>query len=305
MIRSLDEVLEKVSNLPKKTIAVAQAADDEILQVAQATIDRGIANFIFVGDKIKIEKMILEGKYRLDGVEIIHADNDAACAAKAVELVKNNLADMPMKGLLATSTFIKAVLDKEKGLRSNRLVTQMTVTDKIDTEGLYFITDCAMNISPDLNTKVEILNNAVFVARILGYDVPKVALVTALETVNPAMPETLDAAIISKMNERGQIKNCIVDGPFALDNAISVTSAEHKGLRSEVAGKADILLVSDIRMGNVLHKAITYFAKKRIGSIIMGTTSPLVMTSRSDSIEDKLISIALSSYLVSQDMFSK
>jgi len=304
MIRSLDEVLEKVSNLPKKTIAVAQAADDEILQVAQAAIDRGIANFIFVGNKLKIEKMILEGKYRLDGVEIIHAESDAECAAKTVELVRSNQADMPMKGLLATSTFIKAVLDKEKGLRSNRLVTQMTVTDKIDNEGLYFITDCAMNISPDLNTKVEILNNAVFIARVLGYDLPKVALVTALETVNPAMPETLDAAIISKMNDRGQIKNCIVDGPFALDNAISVISASHKGLKSEVAGKADILLVSDIRMGHVLHKAITYFAKKRVGSIIMGTTSPLVMTSRSDSIEDKLISIALSSYLVSQDMFS-
>ncbi|ETA79498.1 bifunctional enoyl-CoA hydratase/phosphate acetyltransferase [Youngiibacter fragilis] len=303
MIRSLDEVLEKVSNLPKKTIAVAQAADDEILQVAQAAIDRGIANFIFVGDKLKIEKMITEGNYRLDGVEIIHADSDAACAAKTVELVRSSQADMPMKGLLATSTFIKAVLDKEKGLRSNRLVTQMTVTDKIDSEGLYFITDCAMNISPDLNTKVEILNNAVHIARILGYEIPKVALVTALETVNPAMPETLDAAVISKMNERGQIRNCIVDGPFALDNAISVISANHKGITGEVAGKADILLVSDIRMGNVLHKAITYFARKRVGSIIMGTTSPLVMTSRSDSIEDKLISIALSSYLVSQNMF--
>lgn len=205
---------------------------------------------------------------------------------------------MPMKGLLPTSTFMKAVLNKEKGLRSEQLVSQITVTDNISGTGLNFITDCAMNISPDLNAKKEILENAVYLANKMGYNCPKVAILTAIETVNPVMQETIDAAILSKMNDRGQIKNCIVDGPFALDNAISQESAMHKGIESDVAGKADILLVSDIRMGNVLHKAITYYANKPVGSVIIGTTVPLVMTSRSDSIEDKLISIALSSYLV-------
>ncbi|WMJ76555.1 MULTISPECIES: bifunctional enoyl-CoA hydratase/phosphate acetyltransferase [unclassified Sedimentibacter] len=298
MIKSLDDALYVVSNRPKKTIAVAQATDKDILQVTDIAIRKNLANFIFIGNKETITNMIEEGKYDLKHVEIIDADNDTLCAAKTVELVKKGMADMPMKGLLPTSTFMKAVLDKEKGLRSDKLVSQITVTDNIHGTGLNFITDCAMNISPDLNAKKEILQNAVYLAKKMGLKCPKVAVLTALETVNPAMPETMDAAILSKMNERGQINGCIVDGPFALDNAISLESAMHKGIKGEVAGNADILLVSDIRMGNVLHKAITYFANKRVGSVIIGTTIPLVMTSRSDSVEDKLISIALSSFLI-------
>lgn len=298
MIKSLDEALYIVSNRPKKTIAVAQAADNDILQVADIAKRKNIADFIFVGNKETITKMIEEADYDLKDVEIIEADNDALCATKAVELVRKGMADMPMKGLLATATFMKAVLDKEKGLRSDKLISQITVTDNISGTGLNFITDCAMNISPDLNAKKDILQNAVYFAKKIGYECPKVAVLTAVEVVNQAMPETLDAATLSKMNDRGQIKGCIVDGPFALDNAISVESAMHKGIKGVVAGNADILLVSDIRMGNVLHKAITYYAKKRIGSVIIGTTVPLVMTSRSDSVEDKLISIALSSFLL-------
>lgn len=298
MIKSLDEALHIVSNRTKKTIAVAQAADNDILQVADIAKRKNIADFIFVGNKKIITDMIGEGNYDLKDVEIIEADNDAQCAAKAVELVRKGIADMPMKGLLATATFMKAVLDKENGLRSDKLISQITVTDNISGTGLNFITDCAMNISPDLNAKKDILQNAVYFAKKIGYECPKVAVLTAVEVVNPAMPETLDAAILSKMNDRGQIKGCIVDGPFALDNAISVESAKHKGVKGVVAGNADILLVSDIRMGNVLHKAITYYAKKRVGSVIIGTKVPLVMTSRSDSVEDKLISIALSSFLV-------
>ena len=298
MIKSLDEALYIVSNRPKKTIAVAQAADNDILQVANIAKRKNIADFVFVGNKETITKMIEEANYDLKDVEIIEADNDALCAVKAVELVRNGIADMPMKGLLATATFMKAVLDKEKGLRSDKLISQITVTDNISGTGLNFITDCAMNISPDLNAKKDILLNAVYFAKKIGYECPKVACLTAVEVVNPAMPETLDAAALSKMNDRGQIKGCLVDGPFALDNAISEESAKHKGIKGVVAGNADILLVSDIRMGNVLHKAITYYAKKRVGSVIIGTTVPLVMTSRSDSVEDKLISIALSSFLL-------
>ncbi|NYB74478.1 bifunctional enoyl-CoA hydratase/phosphate acetyltransferase [Sedimentibacter hydroxybenzoicus DSM 7310] len=298
MIKSLDDALHIVSKRPKKTIAVAQAADKDVLQVADIAIKKNLANFIFVGNKETITNMIEEGNYDLTDVEIIDAGNETLCAVKTVELVKKGMADMPMKGLLPTATFMKAVLDKERGLRSDKLVSQITVTDNISGTGLNFITDCAMNISPDLNTKKEILQNAVYLAKKMGFECPKVAVLTAVETVNQAMPETIDAAILSKMNERGQIKDCIVDGPFALDNAISAESAMHKGIKSVVAGNADILLVSDIRMGNVLHKAITYYADKRIGSVIIGTTVPLVMTSRSDSVEDKLISIALSSFLV-------
>jgi len=300
MIKSLDEILDKVKGLPKNTIAVAQAADHDILSVADMAIKKDIASFIFVGNPETIRKYIAEGSYKLNDVTIIEAYDDKSCADKAVELVTSGKAQMPMKGLLSTATFLRAVLDKEKGLRTGSTITQITITDKIDGSGLNFITDCAMNINPTLEDKISIVNNAVYLARKFGYDCPKVAMITALETVNPNMPETVDAAVLSKMNDRGQIKNCVVDGPFALDNAISKVSAEHKGISGPVAGMADILAVSDIRMGNVLHKAITYFAQKRIGSVIIGTKSPIVMTSRSDSVEDKLISIAASSYLSSQ-----
>ncbi len=298
MIKSLDEILEKISNLPKKTIAIAQAADDEMLQVAEAATKNGLADFIFVGNRDEISNLINKNNYQLNSIRIIEASSNHECAEKTIELVKSGEADMPMKGLLPTATFMKAVLDKEKGLRTNKLITQVTVTDNVNNDGLNFITDCAMNINPDLNAKIEIIQNAVFLAHKFGYKLPKVAVLTALEMVNMSMPETVDAAILSKMNDRGQIKDCIIDGPFALDNAISKTSALHKGITSDVAGEADILIVSDIRMGNVLHKSITYFANKRVGSVIIGTASPLVMTSRSDSVQDKLISIALSSYLL-------
>ncbi|SRR5690554_4389863 len=300
MIKSLDDILDKVKDLPKNTIAVAQAADHDILSVAETAISKGISNFIFVGNPETIKEYIAEGNYNLKDVTIVEAYDDKSCADKAVELVTTGKAQMPMKGLISTATFLRAVLDKEKGLRTGSIITQITITDKIDGSGLNFITDCAMNINPTLEDKISIVNNAVYLARKFGYDCPKVAMITALETVNPNMQETLDAAVLSKMNDRGQIKNCIIDGPFALDNAISKASADHKGVSGPVAGVADILAVSDIRMGNVLHKAITYFAQKRIGSVIIGTKSPIVMTSRSDSVDDKLVSIAASSYLSSQ-----
>lgn len=300
MIKSLDDVLNKVSSLPKKTIVIAQAADVEILQVASMAISQGLSKFIFVGNKQVIMDMIVKGNFTFKDVEIIEANTEKECALKAVKLVRDGKADMPMKGLLPTATFMRAVLDKENGLRSDQLVSQISVVDNISGDGLTFITDCAMNISPDLNDKKRILENAVYLANNLGYKCPKVAVITALETVNPSMPETIDAAVLSKMNDRGQINGCIVDGPFALDNAISLESAQHKGIKGDVAGKADILLVSDIRMGNVLHKALTFYAKKRVGSFVIGTTTPLVMTSRSDSVNDKLVTIALSNYLISQ-----
>lgn len=302
MIKRLDEVLQKVSGLPRKTIAVAQAADPDILEVAESSIEKKLAEFIFVGNKEKIREMIRQGNYRhLENVELIESESELSCAQRVMELVKEKKADLPMKGLLPTATFLRAVLNKDNQMRTSKTMTQITVFDRVGEEGLMFLTDCAMHISPDLNTKKEILENAVALCRKISCDCPKVAVLTAIETVNPDMPETIDAAVLSKMNDRGQIKNCIVDGPLALDNAISAASATHKQIGSQVAGKADILVVSDIRMGNVLHKAITYIARKKVASVIMGTASPLIMTSRSDSIEDKLLSIALSSYLTSLD----
>lgn len=301
MMKSLNDVLENAQKLPEKVIAVAQAADDDILQTAQEAIRLKLARFILIGNKKEITAMIQEKNYALPGTEMIDCIGEKECAYEAVRLVRSGIAHMPMKGLLPTAVFMREVLNKETGLTSGGLISQITVTDRNDGQGLHFISDCAMNISPDLKEKKQIIENAVGVAHVLGYPCPRVALLTALETVNEAMPETLDAAILSKMNDRGQIRGCIVDGPFALDNAISQVSAKRKGIVGAVAGNADILIASDIRMGNVLHKAITYIANKQVASVIAGTSAPLIMTSRSDSVQDKLISIALSGLLVTKE----
>lgn len=228
---------------------------------------------------------------------IIDEPDHKKAAEKAVELVRNGEAGAVMKGMLHTGTFLKAVLNKEKGLNTGKLVSQMSVFDKEYGEGLQILTDCAMAISPTLDEKKQIIENAVETARKIGYEKPKVALLSAIEIINPAIPDTMEAAILSKMGDRGQIKNAIIDGPFALDNAISPEAARHKGIESPVAGNADILVVPNLQVGNVFSKALTYYAHKDVAAAVAGAAAPIIMTSRTDSVRNKLLTIALASYL--------
>ena len=293
MISNLKTLLETPVS-KKLVIAVAQAADTDVMQVAAGA--SRFADFLFVGDAQAIEARAAEACLPAVPGEIVDCRGEREAAERAVALVREGRADMPMKGLMATSVFLKAVLDKEKGLRKNDLLSEVSVVDRVsddDEPGLQFITDCAMSIAPDLSTKVKILKNALSLAWTLGCDRPRVAVVTAVETVNPDMPDTLDAAALSLMARRGQLGSCLVDGPLALDNALSEASARHKGIESPVAGRADILLVSDIRMGNVLHKSFTYVAKKRVAVAVIGASAPVLMSSRSDHPEDKILAVAL------------
>lgn len=296
MVTSLKDLIERVTNREKKKIAVAAAEDVEILEVVQKAIELNIAEFILIGDKNKIEQLARENHIELD-LYIIDEPEHAKAAEKAVELVKTKEADAIMKGLLHTSTFLKAVLNKEKGLNTGRLISQISVFDKEDGEGLQLLTDCAISIEPTLEEKKQIIENAVDLAIKLGYERPKVALLSAIEVVNPKIKDTVEAAILSKMGDRGQIKNAIIDGPFALDNAISKKAAEQKGIKGEVAGCADILVAPNLQVGNVLTKALTYYAHKDVAAAVMGAGAPVVMTSRSDSVKNKLLSIALASYI--------
>ena len=202
-----------------------------------------------------------------------------------------------MKGLLYTKEFMKAVLDKEEGLHTGKLISQISIIDSIQGDGIQMITDGVISIAPDLDAKRKIIENAVELAHKLGYECPKVALLGAVEVINPVMMDTLDAAALCKMNERGQIKGCVLDGPLALDNAVSAEAARHKKIKSSVAGSADILLVPNIQTGNVLIKALTYYAKKDMASAIAGASAPVIMTSRTDSIRNKILSMALAVYL--------
>ncbi|MFL0266541.1 phosphate butyryltransferase [Candidatus Clostridium radicumherbarum] len=299
MSNSFAEILDKVKNNSRKTIAVAAAQDEPVLEAIRDAKNLGLINAILVGDKNKIIEIAKSIDLDVNDLEIIHEPDNNRAALKAVELVSTGKAQMVMKGLLDTATILRAVLNKEIGLRTGRLMSHVAVFEIPGYDRLIFITDAALNMYPDLKAKIDILNNAVTVAKAVGVEIPKVAPICAVEVVNPDMPATIDASILSKMNERGQIKGCIVDGPLAVDNALSEEAAKHKKIVSKVAGKADILLLPSIEAGNVMYKTLTYTTSSKSGGIIVGAAAPVVLTSRADSPESKLNAIALAA-LVSE-----
>ncbi|ERI95297.1 phosphate butyryltransferase [Clostridiales bacterium oral taxon 876 str. F0540] len=293
MIKSFDEIMEKVKKQQRKRIVVAAAQDEPVLEAVRDAVSEGFIEAILVGDREKIVEIAHKINFNVNDLEIIDEADNTKAALKAVQLVSSGKADMLMKGLLETSTILKAVLNKEIGLRTGRLMSHVAVFEIPGFDRLIFITDAAFNMYPDLKAKIDILNNAVTVAHAVGIEMPKVAPICAVEVVNPDMPATIDASILSKMNERGQIKGCIVDGPLAVDNALSEEAARHKKINSPAAGKADILLLPNIEAGNVMYKTLTYTTEAKNGGILVGTSAPVVLTSRADSPESKLYSIAL------------
>ncbi|HHV18530.1 MAG TPA: bifunctional enoyl-CoA hydratase/phosphate acetyltransferase [Thermoanaerobacterales bacterium] len=295
MIKSIGSIISHVKSENKKTIAVAAAEDYDVVRIVSECNKMDLADFILVGDEEKIIKIAKENYIKLD-CEIINIKENFLAAKKVVELTRQKKANVIMKGLLQSSQFLKAVLNKETGLNKGKLISQISVYDKINGEGLQLLTDCAISIQPTLEEKKQIVENAVEFARKIGITTPRVAILSALETVNPAISDTIDAAVLSKMAERGQIKNAIVDGPFALDNAICIEAAKHKNISGKVAGNADILLVPNLQVGNVLTKALVFFARRKVAAAVIGAAAPIVMTSRTDTIDNKILSIALALY---------
>lgn len=293
-IKNFDQLMKLSIERDSKTIAVVSPEDLEVLEVIARAEELGLANFILVGDIVQIEKIIKDNKLSIRS-EILNERDHKRAADIAVDLVDQGKASTVMKGMLHSSTFLKAVLNKEKSLNIGRKITQISLLEKEDG-GFLFITDCAITVNPDLMEKKAILENAVDLAHRLGIDKPKVAVLASLEVVNPAMEDTMDAAILSKMADRGQIKSCLVDGPFAFDNAVSLEAAKAKGIESPVAGQADIILVPNLTVGNSLTKAISFIGKKTVIAATVGTSAPIVFTSRTESMEGKLLSIALAAY---------
>ncbi|WP_310360076.1 phosphate butyryltransferase [Neobacillus drentensis] len=292
----LDSLINKAAQGSSSTVAVAAAEDLEVIEAVIAALDQNLAKFMLFGDEEKINSIIESKKHQNmsgDCLKIIHADSTAEAAELAVKAVFNKEASVLMKGNIPTNIFLKAVLNKNFGLRTGNVLSHIAVFEVLGFNRFTIITDAAMNIAPDLEQKAQIIRNAVTLARSIGIDMPKVAPIAAVEVVNPAMQATLDAAALTVMNKRGQISDCIVDGPLGLDNAISTLAAEHKGIHSEVAGNADILLVPTIEVGNALYKSLIYFANAKVGAIIAGANAPIVLTSRADTAESKLYSLAL------------
>lgn len=293
MITTIQGIIEKAKEVKKQTLVVAAAEDNEVLAAVSEAVKLDIVDAILVGDEGEINKIASSEGYDISKCKIVNEPNKIAAARKSVEMVSKGEASLVMKGLLGTADILRAVLDKEIGLRTGRVLSHVAVFEIEGYDRLFMLTDGAMNIAPDLSQKAQIVQNAVTVAKALGIAQAKVAPLAAVELVNPDMQPTLDAASLSQMAARGQIKDCIIDGPLALDNAVSLEAAEHKGIKSPVAGKADILMVPNIEAGNVLYKSIVYFAKAKTAGIISGAKAPVVLTSRADTHEAKLYSIAL------------
>ncbi|WP_439874065.1 phosphate butyryltransferase [Bacillus mycoides] len=290
----LEHLIDQAAGQPKKTVAVAVAEDHEVIEAVAKAIQLQLAQFRLYGNQEKIIGMLQEhGLQTSEHIEVIAATSSAEAAELSVKAVRNGEADVLMKGNIPTANILKAVLNKEWGLRKGSVLSHVAAFEVPNYDRLIFVTDAAMNIAPDVTQKAAIIQNTVEVARAIGIDLPKVAPIAAVEVVNPAMQATIDAAMLTQMNRRGQIKNCVVDGPLALDNAVSQIAAEHKGIVSDVAGKADILLVPTIEAGNVLYKSLVYFANAKVGAMIAGAKAPIVLTSRADSAETKVYSLAL------------
>lgn len=293
MSRNFNDLLSKLKVGKRKKLSVAVAQDEPVLEAIKAAKERGIADAILVGNKEEIEKIATKIDMDLSDFEIIHEKDIKKAALKAIELVSSGVADMVMKGLVDTATFLRSVLNKEVGLRTGNLMSHVAVFEIEGIDRLILLTDAAFNTYPDLKQKVQIINNSVMVAKSCGIENIKVAPVCAVEVVNPDMPATVDAALLSKMSDRGQIKGCIVDGPLALDNALSEEAAHHKGITGSVAGRADILLLPNIDVANVMYKTLTYTSNTKNGGILVGASAPVILTSRTDSFETKVNSIAL------------
>lgn len=279
----------------KRTAAVAAAHDLDALTSVVNARRAGILDAVLIGDGNKIRNLLTQLGERAETWEVIDEKDDSRAAKLTAAMVAEKKVDMPMKGLLQTGTFLKAVLDKNLGLLAEKaVISQVTVAEYRQENRLILISDCAINVAPDYNKKLLIIQNAVELCHKLRIDNPKVAVVAPLEQVNPDIQATSDAAMLTLANKRGQIKGCIVDGPLGFDNAVSQEAVQHKGITSEVAGLADVLIMPDLGAGNILDKSLRYFAGFKTAGVVAGAKVPLIMTSRSDSAENKLNSIAVS-----------
>jgi len=277
----------------KKKLVLAAAHDDNALEAVVNAFKAGIVEAVLVGNKDKIIEIAQKNNFDLKSFEIIDEKDVDKAAAIAVKMVHDKQGDILMKGNLGTANLLRAVLNKEYGLRSGELLSHLALFELTTYHKIIALTDAAMNIAPDFNGKVSIIKNSVEYLRKLGIEKPKVAVLSAVETVNPDMKSSMEASALAKMADRGQIKNCLIDGPLAFDNAVSKHSAEHKGIVSQVAGDADLIVGDDIEASNAMYKSFIFFAQAKCAAVIVGASAPIVLTSRADSDETKLNSIAL------------
>lgn len=295
-MKTLASIVDRAAMKDNPLVAVASAADLGVLTAVHKAINEGLGSFLLFDDEEKVHHLLSENFNELlssERIQIYHTESIKDSAVEAVKAVSSGRAHVLMKGNIPTSVLLKEVLNREYGLRTGKILSHVAVFEVPNYDRLLFVTDAAMNIAPDLEAKAQIIRNSVSTARACGVNEPIVVPLAAIETINPAMTSTLDAASLVVMSKRGQIEGCIIEGPLALDNAISIEAARQKGITGQSAGKADILVVPTIEAGNILYKSLIYFAEAKVGAVIQGASAPIVLTSRADSAESKLYSLAL------------
>lgn len=296
-IRNFAQLMEAAMIRSPKRVAIVGAGQRQTLRAVRLARNRGLAHFALIDDRVRLETLAEEQGVELAGLEIIEEPDMVEAAYKAVAMVHTEQADLVMNGRALPVELMRAALDREKGLRIGKTISDVSVFEIPDFDRLIFVSDVAIVVSPTLAQKVSIVQNAIDTAIELGIQEPKVAVLAATEMVNPEMRANMDAANLAKMAERGQIRGGIVDGPLALDNAISLKAAQMKEIKSQVAGCADILITPDVESGNILAKAVSYFAHGHMAGVVVGAKCPIVMPSRSDPPEQKLMSLALGIFL--------
>jgi phosphate butyryltransferase len=293
MLTKISDLHQMARTQSRKKLVLAAAQDQNALEAVINASEKGIVDVVLIGDKPLIEQICQKADLDISNLELLHEPDYEKAAALSVKMVSEKKADILMKGHINTSCLLRAVLNKEWGLRSGELLSHLALFELPAYHKIIAITDAAMNIAPDLKGKVSIIKNAVNYLIQLGISKPKVAVLSAVEIVNPDMKSSMEAAALAKMGDRGQISNCIIDGPFAFDNAVSKKSADLKKINSPVAGDADLLVGDDLDVSNAIYKSFIYFGQAKCAAIIVGATAPIVLTSRADSDETKLNSIAL------------
>lgn len=294
MIKTIDEVIKKASEIKTKTLVVACADDRHVLEAVEMAREKNIIEGVLVGNVKEIKKLLAEMNIDESLYTFVNTLDPSEASLEAVKLVSSNPEAFLMKGFVDTSVLLKAALNKEFGLRTDNRISHVSVLEVPTHDKLIFMSDGAMNIAPTLDEKRQIIENSIVIAHALGNPNPKVGIIAAVEKVNPKMQATLDAVELKKMNQEGIIKDCTVGGPFALDNAINKEAAIHKGLTDPIAGDVDILIMPQIESGNVFYKSLMFLGSAKGASIVAGAKKPIVLTSRADSTISKFYSIALS-----------
>jgi phosphate butyryltransferase len=294
-LKSIDELIKTAVNKSKskKKLAVICAVDFDVVMACKRANELGLVAPIFIGDKAEIDKLLQVAKVHFSEKTILHANSDVEASQIGKKLIYNNEADMIMKGHIATKIFLHEIAKEYVGIHNNRLLSHLAIFESPFYHKIFGLTDSAMNISPDLDEKQKIIFNAVDAFHKLGIEYPKVALLAAIEKVNPKMPATIEADILVSRNKTGEIAGCFLEGPMALDLAISKKAANIKDYKNNVAGDADILVVPEIISGNILYKSLSYFGNAKLAGVILGSNCPIILTSRADSEQNKLLSIAL------------